>query len=1074
MCQNIFIRCCLEITPFSPTMRSFPMDLIAKKYRVLKTLGQGAMGEVYLVLPPHGDPVALKLLKTAEDQNQEAAIQQFENEFKVLKKLSHPNIGQIFDYGFDAEQKKVYFTSPWLKGTDLFTATKDLPYEKCEEYFVQLLRALNYLHQKKIIHCDLKPGNVFVESGRVLLIDFGLAGYWGKSIVGTPTYLAPEIFRGEHHTVASDLYALGVIFYNCLARVQPFSGKTIQEIYDRHRTHTPPTMTEVKPNIPKYMSDIVTALLSKKGAERYPTAAAVIEEIAAFSGKKYAIETEETLLSYLPKTSELVGRSEVQNALESQVRLFLLNKPETPYVAVFIHGENGAGKSKFVGQIKTRLQLEKIDVEEAVLPFTESDKKLFQRSQAIILEDVDTYLDKGGKDRALREFLSFLEQKILLPETSRLLLIVTGTAMDEWAPFEGLFPQAELSLTKLFLPPLSEEETRRFLEMIIGQKEIPENFVKEIYRNTGGNPGVCEQIMHNLIQQGLLFDEAGRWSADLLPHLEHSLNKLKNPGSLEERLVREYNTLSGEEEEVTNWLAMAPHGLALKVLQGLTQNAETEKLLQTMEERKLVRKEGNLYFLYRSAFVPFIRKNLEVADQKKRHTLLAAPGWGLAPSQIWYHESHGENRAVAPVSLEKLGLHLEHEGRKEGALECYERLITEFPSASLSDRLRWNVAASELLIWLDRFQEAMNFLSESLVASDEIPLEKKLFFWEKKGLAFLHQQKIEEARALFSQGLKKAAMQGALVEKIRFMNDLAEIEIVTGHPDAAIPKFEASRKEAARVKEGREKITNNDLGHVYYQLKNYDKAIELLKEDIRIFSALPNKEPMARAQYTLAEALRAQKKYGKSVKEYENCIELTQKNNFLPILLRAYNGLGNIHLLEERYSEALTIYQKALDISVHLKDVVTKSALLVNQAVIYRRENNMAQATRRFLLAKQILESRTPRLAYEEILLSKCMDELSNLALEEKNPMKALTFKMELMKLVEKNEGMKSDEFPLRLELASLYLENRLMEAFEAEVKNLEAKAKTKDEKGAVGALKKKWEGIRNFKEQDGTARVSL
>src|SRR5687767_4217784 len=132
------------------------MDLIAKKYRVLKSLGQGAMGEVFLVLPPRGEPVALKLLKTTETGSQKSAIEQFENEFKVLKKLSHPNIGKIFDYGYDPELKKVYFTTPWLKGTDLFIATKDTPYPKVEEYFVQLLRALNYLHQKGLIHCDLK------------------------------------------------------------------------------------------------------------------------------------------------------------------------------------------------------------------------------------------------------------------------------------------------------------------------------------------------------------------------------------------------------------------------------------------------------------------------------------------------------------------------------------------------------------------------------------------------------------------------------------------------------------------------------------------------------------------------------------------------------------------------------------------------------------------------------------------------------------------------------------------------------------------------------------------------------
>ncbi|MDO8520116.1 MAG: protein kinase, partial [Deltaproteobacteria bacterium] len=877
------------------------MDIIGGKYRVLKTLGKGAMGEVYLVLPPRGDPVALKMLQT-DEKNQGAAVTQFENEFKVLKKLSHPNIGEIFDYGFDTNEKKIYFTSPWLKGTDLFTATKELSYEKCEEYFIQLLRALHYLHGKGIIHCDLKPGNVFVEGDHVRLIDFGLAGYWGSSIVGTPTYLAPEIFKGSRHSVSSDLYAVGVVIYNCLARTQPFSGKNVQEIYDRHRTHTPALLSDVKPALPKYISDITAALLAKKGEERYASPAAVIEEIAAFSGKKYSVETEETLLSYLPKTSELVGRGEAQEGLQKQIQLFLSG--QSPFVGLFIHGENGAGKSKFVSQVRTSLQLGKIPVEDAVLPLTETDKKLLGEAKAIILEDADNYLGKEAKGRALQEFLSFLEQKILQPETSRLFLVVTGTAPEHWSSFAAVIPD-EFSSEKIHLPPLSEEETRQFLELIIGQTAIPQNFISEIHRNTGGNPGVCEQIIQNLIQQGLLFDEGGRWSADLLPHLENSLNKLKAPGSLEERLVREYNTLSGEEEEVMTWLAMAPHGLDLKTLAGLTHIPEMSPLLKTMEEKKIVRMEGDLFFLYRSAFVPFIRKTLPAAEQQKRHTRLADRVWELKLAQVWYHESHGVDPVLARISLEKLAAHLEKEGRKEGALECFERLIAECRLASPSDRLHWHVAASELLIWCDRFEDAVRLLDERLVAFKGIPLESRLVFWEKKGLALLHQQKVASAREIFEKGLSLAAEQGAAVEKIRFLNDLAEIEALTGHLDSAITKFKETRKEASHVKEGREKITNNDLGHVYYRMGNYDRAIDLLKEDISTFTPLPAKEPLARAQYTLSEALRAQKKYPKAMKEYETCAALAQKNNLLPILLRTYNGMGNIQLMEERYEEAL-------------------------------------------------------------------------------------------------------------------------------------------------------------------------
>ena len=534
------------------------MDLIAKKYRVLKTLGKGAMGEVYLVLPPRGDPVALKLLRTVENTDPKSAVSQLENEFRVLKRLSHPNIGRIYDYGYDEELKKVYFTSPWLKGSDLFHATKDLPFEECEDLFVQLLRAINYLHQKGIIHCDLKPGNVFVENGQVLLIDFGLAGYWGESIVGTPTYLAPEVFRGAHHTVASDLYAVGVVFYNCLTRTQPYSGKSLQEVYDRHRTFTPPPVTKVNPKVPQYFSEVTANLLAKKPEERYSSATAVIEEIAAFSSKKYSVETPETLLSYLPATSELIGRKEVQWTIEGVLDKFLKNDA-LPYSILFLYGEHGVGKSQFVSQIKTRLQLEKINVEDIILPLSEADQAVLGLAKVLVFQDLENYLGDVGPDNMLasqeppetfKHFMSFLEQKVLSPETTKLLLVLTGTHKDHWKPFENLFPREELVFEDVLILPFNQEETRLFLETIIGQKQIPERFVLEIYHNTGGNPALCKQIIETLIQQGLLFDESGRWSSDLLGHLSGALKRIETPRSLEEKLMQEYSILEEDEKDV--------------------------------------------------------------------------------------------------------------------------------------------------------------------------------------------------------------------------------------------------------------------------------------------------------------------------------------------------------------------------------------------------------------------------------------------------------------------------------------------------------------------------------------------
>lgn len=1057
------------------------MEWIAKKYRVMKSLGQGAMGEVFLVLPPKGDPVALKLLKNIEGSAGAEAIEQFENEFKVLKRLSHPNIGRIIDYGFDEDLKKVFFTLPWLKGTDIYSASKELDFEKVEELFVQVLRALNYLHQKKLIHCDLKPGNIYVEDGEAVLIDFGLAGYFGENIVGTPTYLAPEVFRSGRHTVASDLYAAAVIIYNCLTRTQPFSGKDIKEVFNRHKTFTPPSISDVNPKVPKYFSDIIANLLNKKPEERFPSASSVIEEIDTYSKNSYSVETDQTLLSYLPTQSEMIGREDVLEDTKAALKSFVSKHVDTPYHLILISGMKNVGKARLVSKIKNELQLSKTTVENITTPLTDTDQNVIMSSSALILENISDYFHSADEIMNFRDVMNLIEQKSLSTETDSFLMIASSERKEDFESLLKIFPSEESNVTEVSLQPYSQKNTEEFLQKIIGQDEIPQNFVERFHRDTQGLPGIAEQLIQSMIENGLLFDKSGRWSEDLLTSLNQAFDKLTVSESLEQEFEKIFAELTDQEEEIIKWMCLCPHPLTVTHLLNLTRLTDLSQIMHGMIEKQLIKEDHKEYTIYRSVFQNFIKENLHPNEVAKRHTILAQPKIGLDKKWSIYHLSHGHDQELKLRALKKLAEIYQQEGEREKALHVFLDLIQNDHYTSFEEKLDWNIEAVSLLIWLDKFEEASHII-ENIEAEIEskkpkIMHSKYMTLIEKKGLVLLHQQQLEDAKAYFQNGLKLAKKyDDCKVQQIRFENDLAEIELWSGHMDQAIENFKKTRELAKNLSNQQlQEITNNDLGHVYLQQQKFDESIPYLKEDIRIFNNMKNREPLARALYSFAEALRSLKQYDKATVAYQECVNICKQGHYHNLLLRAYNGLGNMYLSQDDQEHALENYQKAIDISVRLKQTATKAAMLYNQGFIYKSQDNKAMASRRFLMAKQVLENKGSQLlAYEETLLSRCYKELATLAIEEHNSMKALNYQLERLKVIRDSVTMVAEKFDVRLDLAELYLENRLNDQFLDEIHELEAQATTPEQKEKVQNLHQKYKSIDVNEDQDATGRIEI
>lgn len=262
------------------------MDIPEKvsRYTILKILGRGAFGIVYLAEDPKiGRLVALKTiapeqgLSKEEEADYKAKIMQ---EAQSAGKLIHPNIVTVFDV-FEFQQN-TYIAMEYLDGISLdkyLQEKKTIPTETIIDFMTQCLDGLSYAHKNKLVHRDLKPSNIMIVKDTLAKItDFGLAKRVGVPhsqagfLVGTPHYMSPEQIDGKPLDGRSDIFSLGVILYELLTRNRPFEGETISQILKKILFDNPKPVLKFDPSIPKQISRIVNKALEKDPNDRFQSA----------------------------------------------------------------------------------------------------------------------------------------------------------------------------------------------------------------------------------------------------------------------------------------------------------------------------------------------------------------------------------------------------------------------------------------------------------------------------------------------------------------------------------------------------------------------------------------------------------------------------------------------------------------------------------------------------------------------------------------------------------------------------------------------------------------------------------
>lgn len=271
--------------------------MIAERYQIIKSLGEGGMADVYLAVDTIlNREVAIKMLR-GELSNDPVTLLRFQREANAASKLNHPNVVQVFDVG--EYEGRHYIVMEHVRGRtlkQLIQLRGALHKEEAVNIMKQVVSAVQHAHEHHIIHRDIKPQNIMIkDDGTVKITDFGIALAHdavqltqSDSVLGSAHYLAPETTRGEPATNQIDIYALGIVFYELLSGDVPFHGDNPVQIAMKHLSEEIPSIREFNPSLPQAVENIIIKATVKNRAQRYKTAQEMYDDLCCCLLDEYA------------------------------------------------------------------------------------------------------------------------------------------------------------------------------------------------------------------------------------------------------------------------------------------------------------------------------------------------------------------------------------------------------------------------------------------------------------------------------------------------------------------------------------------------------------------------------------------------------------------------------------------------------------------------------------------------------------------------------------------------------------------------------------------------------------------
>jgi serine/threonine protein kinase/tetratricopeptide (TPR) repeat protein len=894
----------------------------AHRYQRLKELGEGGIGKVYKA---HDGwtrkDVALKVLSTFDGNS--SYLQEFKDEFTLLAGLKHPGVVEIFDFGYSeipgmGENPLPYFTMEFVEGRSLPEEFGNLSdpdqtqaeYEKLYHLIWQICDVLEFLHLRRMVHCDLKPENLKITSRafRPKFLDFGLAermgGRGSKRIKGTLGYMAPETFEDKPLDGRADLYSLGIILYQVVTSKLPFSSDDPVKMASAHIQQKPVSPSRLNPHLPAGLNELIMKLLEKSPEDRPGSATSVKEWLEKElvldvnqEGKRRSSSGHTRLAqlySGLPTgRGRELGQLEdhLQSAVNSAGNFLLLS------------GEQGVGKTTLLQQLKLSCQLQGIifveshclenqtiayeplvEIMRRLKPYVESRcdgtishhlKGVFEHSKNHAKDLPEAQIDFHQRlshllveisssfpfTMVLENLMwadpstwSFLEYFLELKDKGKILLCcslredgaVSHSSLGNL--IEGC--QRREAACHLKLERFDLARTRELISSKFIAGEFPPEFFSYVHQRTSGNPFFIIEVLKYLLEKGIIELKHNKWTANT-----ERIEETSVPDSIEAVLLKNLERHDKRTIDFLNLAAVAGKKfspLLLKELNHLDEETTQRLLTSLIQNQLLVRQEESVD---RKTFYQFANQSLQ---------------------NLLYQGLDGDKRINLHL---RVGEFLERRST-EGEEPIFDLAFHFLQGRSWEKAYRYAILSAERMEQRFANHEVLRYLEDAIGAASQ--------------LADPQEAKGREVAAL----RKRADFCKMVGELNQAEKDyLAVLKKAEGTPDL---KLLAE--------------TYNRLGEIYRLKHNYKKGIYYLQEAMQIHKKLSDPLLLADTLNYLGLVYWTDSQYHNAIETFQTALEIDKRSGNKLYVASTLNNMGLVYWSRHEYPQALKYFQEALSV----------------------------------------------------------------------------------------------------------------------------------------------------------------